>query len=97
MATVKGSYDNMVDKIQVPSRVPVARRSAGIDVDVVNKSIGVLGLVAASIRDGELRLNFMLSQEDLNEVNFETLVERLTVKLDEVRYALPGITSISVG
>lgn len=87
----------MVDKIQAPSRVPVARRPAEIDVDVVNKSIGALGLIATSVRDGKLLLNFMLSQEDLNKVNFETLVERLTVKLDEVRYALPGITSISVG
>lgn len=87
----------MVNKVQNSSMVSVTRRSVGIDVDVVNKSIRSLGLVATSIRNGELMLDFVLSKDELNEVDFETLVERLTVKLDEVSYALPGITSISVG
>ena len=87
----------MVNKVQNSSMVSVARRSVGIDVDVVNKSIRSLGLVATSIRNGELILDFTLSKDELNEVDFETLVERLTAKLDEVSYALPGITSISVG
>ena len=87
----------MVNKVQNSSMVSVARRSVGIDVDVVNKSIRSLGLVATSIRNGELMLDFVLSKDELNEVDFETLVERLTAKLDEVCYALPGITSISVG
>ena len=87
----------MVNKVQNSSMVSVARRCVGIDVDVVNKSIRSLGLVATSIRNGELMLDFVLSKDELSEVDFETLVERLTVKLDEVSYALPGITSISVG
>ena len=79
-----------------PVQAHVAPRHTRLDLNSINQGIRDLGLVVSSFRDGELALNFTLSNKDVAKIDFETFPETVLERLRTLG-ALTGVRAISIG